>query len=215
MAKPPSLLSEVRFGAFLVYCPRSTSETSRKSREWRANIKFDRPPGISKAVGALRQAFDRTPLTEVLGPGVTLVPVPKSAPLVEGALWPAQRICLELIRQGLGKEILPCVRWVTAVPKSAFAAPGQRPTPQQHLDSMAADPALSRPSRVTVVDDIVTKGATLLAVASHVQRLFPEADVRAFALVRTMGLVPEVERIVDPCVGMISLSPWGDADRQP
>lgn len=175
MSKPPGLLSEVRFGAFLVYSPRGTSDISRKSREWRDSIKFDRPPGISKTIGALRQAFDKTTLAEVLGPEVTLVPAPKSAPLVKGALWPAARICQELIRQGLGKEILPCVRRVTAVPKSAFAAPGLRPTPQQHLDSMAAGPVLSEPSRVTVIDDIVTKGATLLAVASHVRQCFPNA----------------------------------------
>ena len=61
----------------------------------------------------------------------------------------------------------------------------------------------------------MTKGATLLATASHVQQLFPEAEVCGFALVRTCGLVPEIEQIIDPCVGMIRLLPDGDVDRQP
>lgn len=215
MAKSPSLLSEVSFGAFLAYSPRGSSPTSRLSRVWRDAIKFDRPGGIAKAVDELRKRLDKTPLAEVLGPEVSLVPAPRSAPLVQGALWPAQRISEELVRQGLGKEILPCIRRVTAVSKSAYAGWGQRPTPQEHFESMAAERVLARPARVTVVDDFVTKGATLLAVASHAQHLFPEAEVLAFAMVRTMGLVPEIERIVDPCVGVISLQPWGDTDRDP
>ena len=50
----------------------------------------------------------------------------------------------------------------------------------------------------------MTQGWTLLAAASHLRAAFPETEVRGFALVRAMGLVPEVERIVDPCVGRIS-----------
>lgn len=215
MAKPPSLLSEVRFGAFLVYSPRGTSAISRRSRDWCYSIKSDIPPAISKVVQAMVQTLDTTPLADILSPEVTLVPAPKSALLVEGALWTPRRIAEELIGQGLGKEILPCVRRVTAVPKSASAGWGQRPSPQTHFESMAADPVLAKPSRVTVVDDVVTKGATLLAAASHVRGLFPSAEVRAFALVRTMGLTPDVERIVDSCVGYIRLGLWGDAVRDP
>lgn len=60
------------------------------------------------------------------------------------------------------------------------------------------------PRRITVVDDFVTKGATLLAAASRVQEAFPEAEVRAFALVRTKGLVADIESIGEPCEGLIT-----------
>lgn len=66
-----------------------------------------------------------------------------------------------------------------------------------------------------VVDDFVTKGATLLGAASRVADLFPDAMVTAFVLVRTTGLVPNVERIVDPVAGEIILLPSGEADRRP
>ncbi len=215
MPKPPSLLSEVRFGAFLVYSPRGSSEVSKRSRVWRDAIKLDQPPGIARAVEELAATFASSPLGEILGPDVVLVPAPKSSPLVEGALWPARRIADELVKRGLGKEVEPCVRRAVRVPKSAYAGVGERPTAKTHLESLAVETALARPTRIAVVDDVVTKGATLIAVASVVKDLFPDADVRVFAMLRTMGLQPEVEQIVDPCVGTIRLTAWGEADRQP
>lgn len=214
MAKRPNLLSKVRFGAFLVYSPRGSSEVSVNSRGVRDSIKHDWPPGIAHAVERLAQEFG-SPLAEVLGPDVSLVPAPKSAPLVAGALWPARRIAEELVRHHLGEEMLPCAHRVRAVRKSAYAARGERPTAREHLDSIEVENVLAKPRRVTVVDDVVTKGATLLAVASHVQDLLPEAEVCVFAMLRTMGLRPEVEKILDPCVGTIRLTAGGETDRQP
>jgi adenine/guanine phosphoribosyltransferase-like PRPP-binding protein len=80
---------------------------------------------------------------------------------------------------------------------------------------MRASPTLPPPGRILVVDDFVTKGATLLAAVSLVQAVFPESEVRGFALVRTMGRVPDVERIVHPCEGTIRLLPGGDVLREP
>ncbi len=68
--------------------------------------------------------------------------------------------------------------------------------------------------RVTLVDDVVTKGRTLLAAASRVREVLPRAEVSAFALVRTMNLVLDIERIVEPCVGRIRCVD-ADAAREP
>lgn len=73
-----------------------------------------------------------------------------------------------------------------------------------HCETMAVDRVLVHPSRITVVDDVVTKGATLIAATSRVAEAFPETEVRAFALVRTMGRIEDVERIVDPCQGILA-----------
>ena len=54
----------------------------------------------------------------------------------------------------------------------------------------------------------------LLAAATRVHEAFPNARIRAFASVRTMGLTASVEQLLDPCRGEIR---WkaGDAHRNP
>jgi hypothetical protein len=215
VAKSPSLLSEVQFGAFLVYSPRGKSPESQASRTNCYGVKQDRPGTIAAAVAALAADFPRTDLNAVLGPNVTLVPAPRSTPLVKGALWPAYRVAEELVRKGLGREALPLARRERAVSKSAFAAAGMRPTPQEHLDSLSIRPELSAARRITVVDDVITKGATTLAVASLLQSQFPFSEVRVFALVRTMSFQPDIATTRDPVVGTIRLNDWGDAVREP
>lgn len=209
------MLPEVRFGAFLAYSPRGTSEVSKNSRIVRDAIKYVRPEGLRQVVDRLKKEFPATPLEEVLGPDVTLVPAPRSTPLVRGALWPAMRLADALVACGLGREVVPLVVRTNPVQKSAYAAAGARPTPLEHLDSLAIEPLLVNPSRITVVDDVLTKGATLLAVTSTVKTHVPDADVRAFAMLRTMGLQPDVEAIVAPCVGTITLTTAGEAWRSP
>jgi adenine/guanine phosphoribosyltransferase-like PRPP-binding protein len=56
-----------------------------------------------------------------------------------------------------------------------------------------------------LVDDVITKGATLLAAASRLHETYPRAKVTGFALVRTLGFVDDVEQIVEPVIGMVTL----------
>lgn len=157
-------------------------------------------------------------LAEVFGEDVTFVPVPRSAPFPpreRNALWVPRRIAEVLLEKGLGSTLWPCLKRRTPVQKSAIAATGARPTPQEHLDSLEMTPAILTPARITLVDDVVTKGATLLAAAALVAETFPRAEIRAFALVRTRGLVADIDRIIDPVRGVIRLNRWGGADREP
>jgi hypothetical protein len=54
----------------------------------------------------------------------------------------------------------------------------------------------------------------LLATATLLAERFPEAELRAFALIRTMGLQPDVDKILTPCVGVIRRNASNDAVRQ-
>jgi phosphoribosylpyrophosphate synthetase len=65
-----------------------------------------------------------------------------------------------------------------------------------------------------LVDDVITKGATLLAAASRLHEMYPHAKIVAFALVRTLGFVEDIERIIEPAIGTIALRD-DEAVRQP
>jgi predicted amidophosphoribosyltransferase len=215
---PPSLLSEVRFGSFLAYSPRGTSDISLQSQRVTLSIiKQDRNPGIAYAVQRLVEERPNLPFADFFGETTLVVPAPNSTPRLKDALWSPLRICEELLRHGLAGEVRPCVTRVTAIRKSAFSAIGARPTPAEHLASLGLEnlPSLVEPTLITVVDDVVTKGATLLAVASMVQAAYPTAKVRCFGFVRTLGLVPDISSIIDPCVGRIFLDGHGGAIREP
>lgn len=222
------MISSLEFGAFLAYSPGGHSSESVKSRQVRDLIKLDRSIGtpprnvIAYTVERLRAEPSAAALRDLLSPNVVLVPCPGSAPLpppqvARGpALWTPRQICRALLAAGLGSAILECLQRETPIRKSAFAGRGARPTPREHYESIGTvGMALVAAPRIVVVDDFVTKGATLLGAASRVAELYPEARVSGFALVRTMGLIPEIDRIVDPVVGRISLLQDGEADRQP
>jgi phosphoribosylpyrophosphate synthetase len=49
---------------------------------------------------------------------------------------------------------------------------------------MQVQKVLSEPSNILLVDDIITRGATLLGAASRLAEAFPKAEIRAFAVMR-------------------------------
>jgi hypothetical protein len=159
-----------------------------------------------------------TVLREVLGNDVLVVPCPRSSPLVKGALWPSKEICDELVKHGLAMKSAAFLERVTAVAKSSTSAIGERPKPADHIRSMAIvnqrELELRKITRITIVDDVITRGATLIAAASILQHHFPEAAIQIFAVVRTKSYDPEVGSILDPVLGEVSFNGI-DADRKP
>ncbi len=205
------MISKVEFGSFLVYSPRGVSPTSKKSSRLVRAVKCDHPGIVRKAAIALKKSKE----AEKLGlfdffRDAILVPVPGCAPIKKGYHWPALRICQELQNAGLARVVYQGLVREHSVPKSAYAAPGERPGPEVHVRSFTFHgiPGLFE-RKILLVDDVITKGATLLAAATVVLESPVPLDVRCFALVRTMGLVPDVEKIVDPCVGTIT---WDGSD---
>jgi predicted amidophosphoribosyltransferase len=145
--------------------------------------------------------------------GDVLVPVPRSAPKTGGS-WVAAELAQALVHQGLGALTWPGLRRISAVPKSATCAPGARPSVASHYDSFRMEPPESPPASVVLIDDVVTKGRTILAAACRVREAIPDVEIRAFALLRTLGRVAGVRHLLQPCTGEIR---WvrGDALRDP
>lgn len=214
MASP--LLSELRFGSYLVYSPRGSSDVSRKSRNLRNAVKAGHEPTLRNIIAHLAANFGSSGLDAILGRDVTLVPCPRSSPLVEkGALWPGRLIAEELVRVGLARQVVLSLEREVAVPKSAFQSQGSRPNALKHYETIRATADLAVTARITLVDDFVTKGNTLLGAASRLAEVYPRATLAAFAAVRTKGLQPEVEGLVEPCLGRVWERYMGEADREP
>ena len=158
-------------------------------------------------------------LSGLFGREVVLVPVPGSTPSIQG-IWAAGCLARALREVGLGGSLWTGVERRFPVRKSATALNGQRPSVQQHYESFAitgrgrGTGTPLPPTRIVLVDDVITKGRTILAAAIRLHEAFPHADIRAFALVRTMGLIPDVSDPLEPCQGVVCWAS-GDARREP
>jgi len=222
--------SKLSYAAFLKYSPRGVSNISKASRVFRdaikndTNIQFtkdgrsDSVRGIEFVASRLKSEREKFSfLRECLGPEVALVPIPRSAPLSKGALWPSYRICEELVAAGLGAEVMPLLKRQTAVQKAATAPQGMRPGPEEHFESTVIDnevPTLiKRP--LTLVDDIVTRGASFVGMFRRLAEAFPNRKISCFALIQTVT-DGEVDSIIDPIHGIItrydSGKLWRDCD---
>jgi len=84
----------------------------------------------------------------------------------------------------------------------------------EHYASFTVAPVEFPQARVVLVDDVVTKGRTLLAAAARVQMALPHADIRAFALIRTLGFARRLDSVFESCHGVIRWAA-GDAWREP
>lgn len=209
------MLSRLDFASCYVYSKRGQSEQALAARRIRDRVKFGAPDalaGVARRIAQLNRPGQG--LSGWFPPDAILVPTPGSAPLLSGGLWVPELICRALRAEGLGADVAPIVSRRVAVPKSAFAAPGSRPSVQRHVDSLNVEDQLMPAGPLLIVDDVITKGRTLLAVASRLRQSYPEREIRGFAVIRYRGFVDEIDDRIDPCTGTITWSD-GDAQREP
>jgi predicted amidophosphoribosyltransferase len=209
------LIPKVEFASCYVYSPGGFCATSERSRFLLALLKAGDESLIVKCVSRVRKEAAELPLfAGFFTPHDVLIPVPRSTPGSRGSIWVAECLAAAFLRQGLGREVWLGLQRVRAVRKSGTAMAGRRPTVLSHYESFAADQRGQTPERVILVDDVITKGRTILAAASRVREALPGTQIRAFAMVRTMGLIPNVVQLLNPCRGVIK---WraGDAHRNP
>lgn len=208
------MIRAIAYASCYVYSPTGAGAVCERSRLLRTLLKAaDTSFMVKYALRVRQQATDSPLLTDFFGATDVLVPVPGCAPY-RGGLWAAEHLAIALVNEGLGAVAWSGLRRSRAVPKSATAAPGERPTVNLHYESFFIERPTMPLERILLIDDVVTKGRTLLAAASRVHEAFPCAQIRAFALVRTMGFVSGIQQLLDPCKGEIR---WrcGDAHRSP
>ena len=133
--------------------------------------------------------------------------MPRSSPLLPRSVWPALRLADAMVAEGLAADVVPCLQRTRAVPKSALSGPGERPTALDHYNSLSVGLVPGMPSRVILIDDVVTQGATFAGAYARLQEGMTGAEIiAAFSLART---VQTFSHAVDPCVGQITCWPSG------
>ena len=209
------MIRNISFGSCYVYSPTGQCAVSRRSRLLRALLKAGDAEFLGHYAARVKQEVCAHHLFAGYFQATTvLIPVPGSMPQPPGVASVAEQLAAALVEAGLGGVVWSGLKRVRPVRKSATGPGGARPTVAKHYDSFTVEPRESLPERILLVDDVVTKGRTLIAAATRVHEAFPQAPICAFALLRTMGLVAEIAQLVDPCVGQIR---WraGDAHRCP
>ncbi|MGI0012389.1 MAG: hypothetical protein ACREBU_02945 [Nitrososphaera sp.] len=201
----------VEFGSLLSYSPRGWSTVQQQSRSTMNALKDDefvmQPPVLmSSLVGDLVHGnLDRLPFAHFFINNPILVPTPKSSLMQEDTLWVPNRLAHALLKRGLGKAVNECLKRVIPLQKSATSPPEDRPKADDHLRSMSIQKILPEPKEILLIDDVVTRGATLLGAANKLADVFPTARIRAFAAMRTVSNPDEFDDIYDPRRGSIEL----------
>lgn len=216
----------LRCGSLFVYATKGQTALSRSVREFVINVKQDR---IESNTGRFyadlaseRLAREQPPaLMPFFGPEVALVPVPTSALTRPNTVWCALTLCKFLQAAGLAAEVVPMLHRAVAVRKSAGSS--ERPSADQHRRSFAIEPPLGfGRSRIVLVDDVVTRGCTILGAALRLREALPEVGIDAFALARVQSTgeidvarSPKVEYLSVAGVNCRRLEEPPDEDAQP
>jgi hypothetical protein len=136
-----------------------------------------------------------------------LIPIPKSAPLLTGAQWPSLEISKFLLNRNFGKEVLPYLQRIKAVPKAAFQNNSEeRPSVQSHLDTIDTVNNISIPeefSEIILVDDYITQGRVGYACFQKISSMYPNKIVKLFRLIRS-NKFNEIEKCILPKSGNLS-----------
>lgn len=195
---------------------------TRAARQLVMDLKYPDSDRLKRVARWLASPDAMDHFSDFFGPTVDLVPAPGHAPLEPNArdrLSSAGELVNALVRAGLGRRR----NWLqrdAKVKKSAWAGRGHRPTEQDHYRSISVHEwpvlGLDEARRITVVDDVITTGATLHACVRLITQSHPSAKILAFALVRTRSDLDQVEAPMEPVSdGTITLESDGQTSRTP
>jgi predicted amidophosphoribosyltransferase len=204
------LISELEFGSFLAYCPdkNTQSEKIKESKNIMLFLKKDQiiedHPMSEIIAERVKNNLSTLPFKEFFGKDVALIPVPKSSLMKTDSLWVSDRLASALANKGLGIHF-PCLERIRPVPKSAYSKSENRPKATDHFNSIRCITQLQHPSEMLLIDDVITRGATMLGCASVLKQRFPNTVIRGFAAIRTISNPSGFTSLQTPCIGKITL----------
>ena len=146
------MIERLDYASFFAYTPILKFDDAKHAKDATMALKREeaRPNGICQSqhlVSLMSQKLENYNFDFFKNKPV-LVPVPKSSPIRTGDLWVPQRIAKNMVQEGLGRAVQPCLKRCTAVLKSAYSHPSDRPDARKHYNSFSVE-------ALTDVDDLV------------------------------------------------------------
>jgi hypothetical protein len=205
------LISRLKYGSVAAYPPRS-HHLYEIAKDFAVAIKQASPDAIRRAVVPIKREYDNGHFGGLFGSDVTLVPLPRSTPLKKGTVWGVHELCKAIQAAGLAGNVEPALLRKKPIAKSAYCAPGQRPTAKEHYDSLGAIEDMFFTKRITIIDDVVTRGASAIGAASAVKEVRPLAELGFFALFHTDDSLPgDAQKLTDVVEGDIAYDAKNDS----
>ncbi|MDR5591213.1 hypothetical protein [Christiangramia sp. SM2212] len=190
---------EFECGVLLNYSPRGTSDRAKNSRILKGRLKNANPKTINDVCRVLNNNENSEVLRIFFENNQCLVPVPRSAPLLRNALWPTLRIAELFVQNGIGSSVSTMVNRIDPVPKSSqFYSAEDRPTISTHLRSLRVNPPPPDTNNFILIDDILTLGRTTTACALKIKEILPNANIKIFSLMRTIGRQDDIDLLLNP-----------------
>lgn len=222
-------LTTLRFGSLFAYCPygynSDATAEEKDSFRLRHEVKSDQivphPPSQIPMLTStwvaeeLQRRMNRLPFGSYFQSDTTLIPIPKSGLSLQNELWVPDRLANAMVRAGVGGDVCTALSRTTPVARSSSSPAGARPTALEHFMSMSVANPITHPQRIVLVDDFVTRGATALGAANRILTVYPDAQIKAFAAVRTQSRRIDFRYDSRPAEGTITLMLNGGTHRQP
>lgn len=227
----PLNIRSLDFGSLFSYTPRPDSmdpakiEMMKRSRDFTLRLKQDamvKVSGfkldipISKYVALyLKKRLDSLPYSDFFTDETVLIPVPSSSQIPKNGLWVSERLADAFFNEGIGHSVVPCLKRQISIRKSAYSPSGQRPTALEHFDSFIIDKVLDSFDRAILVDDVITRGATLMGAANKIHGAMPNLKLSGFAAIRTISDSTRFKSFYDPVKGTVTLDIYENLSRTP
>lgn len=207
---------DLPYGSLLNYIPKKTYPQAVFSREVVDKVKSGNEKVIGQVIDLIDARPQAAPLKDFLTPDSLLIPVPRSSLIKPGSVWPSKIIAEELLKRGYGSMLKPTVERTEPIRKSSNQVAEDRPTVQEHLKSLGiALPAeLTDPKTIILVDDVVTQGSVSVACAELLKQIYPDSEIKLFAIAKTKGFGDDEFNAFEPHVGDVRYFKSGKTFRE-
>ena len=170
-----------KYLTFLRYSPRGESENAQHSRVVMGKYKNADEEHITSLAKRIKEEGK-----SVFFDNAILVPVPRSAPQMAGAVYPTKTIVEIFVKNDIGKGASVLLERFKAIAKSSsqYTAATRNKVPD-HLNSIKVTPTLIDTPTIILVDDVLTLGRTSMACALLLKEAYPDKEIKIFCSFRT------------------------------